>query len=147
MVRADITTPAGTKIIIDGDKREVAEIVDFFQRRELYSGRMRRGYGRCGGPIRNGSLTAAILDLKSQKFFDAGRAMTEIKKALERKGLDAPLTTLPAVLIRLVFRGELSRKSDGGVWKYYKNNIKFDDKFDYIAYWKKLKDGFDRKNT
>ena len=122
MVHARIKTKRGTEIEIESDKETVKEIVAFLQKREEQEARSREFMIHRRDELVHGrppaTLTEAITKLKSEGFFKKKRTISDIKNELARKGFHYPSTTLSAVLIHLLRKGELGRLKEDKQWRY-----------------------------
>ena len=122
MVHAKIKTKRGTEIEIDSDANTVKEIVAFLQKKEEQEARFfeqmtyRRNDLMHGRPP--SSLTEAIAKLKAEGFFKGKRNISEIKEELSKKGFHYPTTTLSAVLLHILKKGELGRLKEDKQWRY-----------------------------
>jgi len=125
MVKVIIKTRAGTQIIVEGDMKEVEEIIFDIQRKDhflymKYEDLMLRRNEMAHGTrdLRPKTATDQIIKLKQNNFFRDKRNLKEISDALAKEGFHYPLTTLSAVVLRLVRRGELGRLPEKGKWFY-----------------------------
>ena len=64
------------------------------------------------------TITDVLRNLKRDGFFREGKTLTEINEELTQKGFNSPVTTLPAVLLSLLRRGEITRIRDEEQLKY-----------------------------
>lgn len=134
MTKAEFTTNGGMKIILDGSPREIAEILEEFERRgrreeerrkmaEEWSKRRREERNKSVHSIseRVPSLTGIIISLVEKGFFDKSRIIKEIMAEIEKEGVSPPSSTVHPLLSRLVAHGKLKReKGETGVWEYKK---------------------------
>ncbi len=121
MPKADILTKKGTKIHIEGDIDDIKEIVTSIKRREdfeerFYLSRILRQNE--SAHHQSGSITDVLLKFKSEGFFNEGKTLGEISKELLNRGFHTPRTTLSALLLFLVRRGELKREQEDEQWRY-----------------------------
>ena len=122
MVLARIKTKRGTEIEIESDRETIKEIILFLKRREEQESKFqnillnRRNQLAHGRPP--ATLTDALIKLKTEGFFKNKRTITDIGDELARKGFHYPTTTLSAVLIHLLRRGELGRVKEDKQWRY-----------------------------
>lgn len=120
MVKANIETSQGSKIVVEGDAEEVAAVVAAVQARDrLLEQRQqsttRAAVKRTASPH---SLVGAVLKLKEDLFFNSPRSVTEVKTELEKNGCFYPASSISTSLIRRVCRGELGRVQKPEGWKY-----------------------------
>lgn len=116
MVKATITTGSGLKVVVEGSREEVQNIV-----RQLGGGSGRgkkasRQVAKIGKRLP--SATDAILELKEEGFFDKPKALAEVKDKLASQGMIYPLTSLSGVVLGLVRRRQLGRVKEEGRWSY-----------------------------
>ena len=123
MPKATIRTKSGTEIIIESDKETINEIVTTIQRREEMRDRFREEFQKRRNEVVHGkqkplSATDMILRLKHKGYFKEKRALGEIQRELEKHGYIYPQSTLSAVILRLLRKGELGRVRDEKQWRY-----------------------------
>ena len=111
MVKAEIKTKNGTRIRVEGTPEEVEKILSNIKRREEQLAVKKK---------RKISATDFILKLREEGFFDKPKTILDIKEKLAENGLIYPVTTLSAVLIRLIRRRELGRIKTEKMWGYVK---------------------------
>jgi hypothetical protein len=121
MAKATITNDAGLKIVVEGSKEEVQEII-----RQVGGARPSKG-GVTGKPAKRpsakagkrfSSATDAILELNEEGFFDKPKALADIKHKLAEQGMIYPMSTLSGVVLPLVRRRQLGRVKQDGRWSY-----------------------------
>ena len=137
MVKANIETASGAKIVIEGSSEEVSDIIDDLQNREKrreerleFIRRMRKRTTKEYREKRNApvhksrtSITDVLIKLIKEGFFDNPKRFREISNRLEREGIFIPSSTVHPVLSRLVAHGKLKReKGEEDFWEYAKND-------------------------
>lgn len=117
MAKATITNAKGLKVVVEGSKEEVQDIV-----RQLgdVSGRVGKRSSRSAVKAgkRLPTATDAILELKEEGFFDKPKALADVKEKLASQGMIYPMTSLSPVVLILVRRRQLGRVKEGGRWSY-----------------------------
>ena len=121
MVRAEINTASGMKIVVDGTSEEVNAVVAYVKSREggtaeKHAPREIEKKSRSGKK----NLSDLILALRDEGFFDSPKNISEVKTALDEKAHFYPLPSVSTRLIRLVRRGEMGRVKSGSKWTYVK---------------------------
>ena len=122
MVHAKIKTKHGSEIEIESDKETIKDIIIFLQRKEEHEERFKDYFAQRRNALAHGrqpsGVTEAIIKLKSEGFFKEKRNLSDIKNELARKGFHYPTTTLSAILIHLLRKGELGRLREDKQWRY-----------------------------
>lgn len=115
MAKAQITTPEGIKIDIEGTPREISAVVDNLKKKatELKPA-LRRAKAQSGRVL----LVDLIASLRDGGFFKKPKDLASVKSALEEMGHHYPVTTLSPVMLRLVRRRNLRRIRKKGRWLY-----------------------------
>lgn len=120
MAKANIETPNGTKIIIDGKEEEIAKIINAISTNESYSQRHNsRNIKKTKMKSKMG-LTDYIRELKEEGFLDQPKDLIEIKNELASKAHIYPVTSIHPTLIRLIKKGEVGRLKQDSKWVYVK---------------------------
>jgi hypothetical protein len=124
MAKATITNDKGLKIVVEGSKEEVQEIIEQMSGGAEHS----KGGGRASAKAakrpsaragkRIPSATDAILELNEEGFFDKPKGLADIKQKLADQGMIYPVTTLSGVVLPLVRRRQLGRVKQKGRWTY-----------------------------
>ena len=130
MAKANLALPDGTKVTIEGNADEVAELLTRFSAasttpRQAKEG-ARRSTGRPNDVRTGGKATKAkpsgptdyIREMVDQHYFKTKRDIGAVRDKLEEGGHIYPVTSLSGPLLRLVKNKELRRIKEGGVWKY-----------------------------
>lgn len=124
MAKATITNDKGLKIVVEGSKEEVQEIIGQMGGGARHS---KGAAGASGKPARKPSskagkrlpsATDAILELNEEGFFDKPKGLADIKQKLADQGMIYPVTTLSGVVLPLVRRRQLGRVKQDGRWSY-----------------------------
>jgi len=116
MINAIVKLKTGTIITIEGEKKDVQEILSTWQKKE----HQRTENGRASKIRKKKSATDFITELKNSGFFDKPKSLTEIRDKLAEHGHIYPITSLPGVVLRLIRKRELGRVKEEGLWKYVK---------------------------
>jgi hypothetical protein len=117
MPTASITLPGGAKVVIEGTRAEVAELVARFQGDSPpeTAGPERptqRARSRLTGPL------SLIGDLIDADFFKTPQELGAVKSALEAQGHFYPTTSLSPLMLRLVRGKQLRRIKTNKRWTY-----------------------------
>jgi hypothetical protein len=115
MAKAQITTPDGVKITIDGTSKEIATLIEDLKGKAAPGERTRRSKKGKSGPV---LLIDLIASLKDGGFFKKPRDLASVKTALAEMGHHYPVTTLSPVMLRQVRRRNLRRIREKGRWMY-----------------------------
>jgi hypothetical protein len=115
MAKAQIKTPEGISITIDGTPQEIAAIVEDLKGKAGEPGRTRRRANAKSGQV---LLVDLIASLKDGGFFKKPRDLASVKSALAEMGHHYPVTTLSPVMLRQVRRRNLRRIKEKGRWLY-----------------------------
>ncbi|MGH9427354.1 MAG: hypothetical protein ACRD2L_13755 [Terriglobia bacterium] len=116
MAKATVTNEKGLKIVVEGSKEEVQEIVKQLSEWSGSGKRLSRRLAKTGKRLP--SSTDAILELKEEGFFDKPKALADVKEKLASQGMIYPLTSLSGVVLGLVRRRQLGRVKEDGRWSY-----------------------------
>jgi hypothetical protein len=122
MTKATIRTKSGIEVTVEGDKGTIAEIFSLIQKREELKDRFKEFSILRRNELAHGheplNLPEKILKLGCEGFFKERRTLSDIQKKLEESGHIYPTTTLSAIVLNLVRRGQLSRLKAGKNWVY-----------------------------
>jgi len=113
MAKAQITTPEGFKINIEGTPKEISAVVEDLKDKPKGAEPTRRRVK--SGRVLSGDLIAS---LKDGGFFKKPKELASVKSALEEMGHHYPVTTLSPVMLRQVRRRNLRRIREKGRWLY-----------------------------
>jgi hypothetical protein len=112
MAKAQITTPDGISIELDGTPSEIAEVIADLKGKQAATPRPRTGRGQPQ------SLIGLIESLIESGFFQQPRALSDIKAALAERGHHYPVTTLSPTMLRQVRKRNLRRLNENKRWVY-----------------------------
>ena len=134
MVKANIETASGAKIMIEGPSSEVSEIIEDFRdrderkkrriqfREKMIERRKRFKEGKKGSVNGDVSVTSILINFVKEGFFNEPKKFRDVANRLEKAGIFIPSSTLHPLLFRLVAHGKLKRKrGDDDFWEYVKN--------------------------
>jgi len=120
MTKAQILTKSGTKIIIEGETREVATLIQQIQGEPNLARHL--GFKAKKGSHKISKQKATLISLIDSLidggFFRKPKNLAAIKIALAEMGHVYPVTTLSPTLLRLVRRRQLRRIRDKNRWLY-----------------------------
>ena len=115
MAKAQITTPEGLKIDIQGTPKEISTVIDDLQpRTKDAEPPRRRGRAKSGRVL----LVDLIASLRDGGFFKKPKDLAGVKSALEEMGHHYPVTTLSPAMLKQVRRRNLRRIREKGRWLY-----------------------------
>lgn len=114
MAKAQITTPDGFAIKIDGTPAEIVKLVADLKRQEEKEPNARRGKRK----PQTTSLTGLVESLIDGGFFKKPRGLAEVKDALAELGHHYPVTTLSGIMLNLTRARSLRRLKTNKVWTY-----------------------------
>jgi hypothetical protein len=120
MAKANITTKNGTKVVIEGTPKEVAETVALLQGESIGSQPIIKTK-TSRASTSNGAKTTPtnlIIELIDGGFFKKPKELGAIKTALEEHGHYYPVTTLSPTMVRFVRKRQLRRIRDNKRWLY-----------------------------
>jgi hypothetical protein len=119
MAKANIVTPSGMRITVEGSPQEVAQIVSQVRGDEPPSQNAKptgkatkRSVKEKPSPI---NLLSSLID---GGFFRKPKDLGAVKVALEEMGHYYPVTSLSPTLLRLVRKRQLRRLKDNKRWLY-----------------------------
>jgi hypothetical protein len=118
MAKAEITTPQGVRIKLEGTSDEIAQVLDKLDKKVSSADRPRQI--KSSSPRKSGRvlLVDHIASLIDSDFFKKPRGLAEIKAALEEMGHHYPVTTLSPVMLRQVRKKFLRRIREDKLWTY-----------------------------
>jgi len=122
MAKAQVTTPQGITVKVEGTPAEILAVVGDLERkekeREKESGSRAAPRG-AKGAVRRLTLTGLLESLQEDGFFKQPRGLGSIKAELEAKGHFYPITTLSGAVLSQVRKRNLRRlKNEDGRWSY-----------------------------
>lgn len=115
MAKAQITTPEGITINIEGTSKEISAVVEDLKKNAVEAGPTRRRAKAKSGRV---LLVDLIASLKDGSFFKKPRDLASVKSALAEMGHHYPVTTLSPVMLRQVRKRSLRRIREKGRWLY-----------------------------
>ena len=121
MVKVRLQLKSGTKIIIEGDEKEAAQIVTRIEGIAQTNGKgAKRGAKQTALAKKRHTATVAILELRDSGFFDKPKTALEIRNRLEEEGWIYSITSMPSFLLPLVRKRLLGRIKIDKVFGYVK---------------------------
>jgi hypothetical protein len=114
MAKAQITTPEGVSIKVEGTPDEIVNLIAELKKRDG----TRTATGRSRSKLPRSSVTALVESLIDGGFFKKPRGLAEVKDALAEMGHHYPVTTLSGVMLKQVRRRNLRRLKTNKVWTY-----------------------------
>jgi hypothetical protein len=116
MAKAQITTPQGISIKIEGTPAEIASVVDDLTEKARKEGSTKSG--RAKSKTARPSLTTLIESLIDGGFFKKPRGLADVRNALAEMGHHYPVTTLSGAMLSQVRARQLRRIKSNKVWTY-----------------------------
>lgn len=121
MAKAQITTPSGMSIQLEGTPAEIRAVVDDLERKERKSkGPVQRTAQPQARPGRV-TLAGSLLSLRDEGFFDQPRDLSSIKSELDAKGHFWPVTTLSGAVLGQVRKRHVRRLKKDDRWFYVRS--------------------------
>lgn len=116
MAKAQITTPQGIKVNIEGTSAEITAVVHDLERKSAAEGSqpVRRRKTKPGRVL----LVDLIASLVDGGFFKKPRDLASIRTTLAEMGHHYPVTTLSPIMLRLVRQRNLRRIKEQKRWVY-----------------------------
>ena len=118
MAKANIQTPNGTKIVIDGNEDEIAKIINAVSQARDYTSDVPIKSIKKSKMKSKLGLTDSIRELKEEGFFNQPKDLIQIKNELASKALYYPMTSIQSTLTRLIRSKELGRMKQDSKWVY-----------------------------
>lgn len=118
MAKAQITTPSGIKIEVQGTPAEIRAVLDDLEQRQGKLARASRPARISKPPVDRLTLRALLEGLRDEGFFKEPRELSSIKGELEAKGHLWPVTTLSGAVLAQVRIRNLRRLRQNGRWAY-----------------------------
>jgi hypothetical protein len=115
MAKAQITTPEGIRINIEGTPKEISALVEDLKKQSATPQESRRQPKTKSGRV---LLVDLIGSLRDGGFFKKPKDLASIKSALAEMGHHYPVTTLSPVMLKLVRKREYRRLREKGRWVY-----------------------------
>ncbi len=116
MAKAQIRTPEGLTVKVEGTPKEITEVMQDLKRAEHRAGASRRPAPKASsGRVLLVDLIASLMD---GGFFKTPKDLAAIKLALEEMGHHYPVTTLSGAMLRLVRSRRLTRLKKTNRWVY-----------------------------
>jgi hypothetical protein len=116
VAKAQITTPQGISVRIEGTPAEIASVVDDLRKkhRDDSSAKPTRANTKTARP----TLTNLVESLIDGGFFKKPQGLAGIRSALAEMGHHYPVTTLSGAMLNLVRTRQLRRIKSNKVWTY-----------------------------
>ena len=120
MAKANIDTPSGAKIIVEGTAEEISAVLAAIQRRQS----SRSGSGSSNPKNDDGvKLNDLLIEMREEGYFDKPLGLVEVKRVLDEKGHIYPVTTLSGNVLGMVKKRILRRMKEGKRWVYVKGSL------------------------
>lgn len=115
MAKAQITTPEGFKVDIQGTPKEISAVLEDLKTKTKKAELPRRRERATSGRV---LLVDLIASLKDGGFFKKPKDLAGIKSALAEMGHHYPVTTLSPAMLKQVRKRNLRRIREKGRWLY-----------------------------
>ena len=115
MPKAQITTPSGFNVKMEGTPAEILAVVEELKKEEVKQGGPRKARKLKTSRVLLTDLVGSLID---GGFFKKPRDLASIKAALAETGHHYPVTTLSQTMLREVRRGNLGRFRGQNRWLY-----------------------------
>ena len=115
MATANIKTPDGTTIRIQGTAEEITAVVQRLKDQAVGEGRGKKAKGKPGGRPGLGDLIDSLIE---GGHFNKPVDLAAVRHALEEMGHHYPNTTLSPALLRIVRQRRLRRIKKDKRWHY-----------------------------
>jgi hypothetical protein len=119
MAKAEYIAPNGTRINLEGNPKEIAQLIKELNSNSGGSSASRvtkkQGRQRQSQKVTPSNLIASLID---GGFFRKPKDLASVKVALEETGHFYPVTTLSPTLLRMVRSRQLRRIKDQNKWLY-----------------------------
>ncbi|SRR5437867_3067239 len=115
MAKAQITTPEGLTVKVEGTPKEIAEVLHDLRKAQQKPVGARRAPEARSGPVQLVDLVASLVD---GGFFKSPKDLAAIKLSLEEMGRHYPVTTLSGAMLRQVRKRKLRRIKKDNRWFY-----------------------------
>ncbi len=121
MAKAEYTTSNGSKVILEGTPREVADLLKqlnstSFASQSAAPAKREKAPKKSGGS--KTTPTNLIATLVDGGFFGKPKDLASVKVALEESGHYYPITTLSPAMLRFVRKRQLRRIKEKNRWLY-----------------------------
>jgi hypothetical protein len=123
MAKAQIITPDGITIKVDGTADEIASLVSKFRNAVKVDARPARAVGKRRKSVQKLQLVDLVDSLMDGGFFRTPRDLAAVRSALAQMGHHYPITTLSGAMLRKVRKQELRRLKQDKRWMYTGSNI------------------------
>lgn len=123
MAKATIKSQTGATITVEGTPDEVSNVIATFEKTSVVGnakGAIARAKASKKTEKKRETASDLIIELREEGFFEKPKSLGDIGTALEERGFLYPLTSLSAIVLRLLKKRELRRKKHEGKWVYGK---------------------------
>lgn len=118
MAKAQVTTPSGVSVKVEGTPAEILTIVQDLEKEQAKEARPASKAKAARLWKTRSALTDLISSLRDGGFFKTPRDLGTIKAALAQAGHHYPVTTLSGAMLTKVRSRELRRIKEKGRWLY-----------------------------
>jgi hypothetical protein len=115
MARAQIETPDGVSVRLEGTPAEIAAVLKEVTAKAKAGGREKVSAKGNGGKV---TIPSLVQDLKNEGFFKKTKSLGDIQRRLGELGYHYPLTTLSGAMQGEVKRRRLRRFKQAGKYVY-----------------------------
>lgn len=118
MAKAEYTSPNGAKVAIEGNPREVAELLKRLGNVSTGGAPISKKEKAAKNSSARATPTNLIASLIDGGFFKKPKDLASIKLSLEESGHYYPVTTLSPTMLRFVRSKQLRRIKENKKWLY-----------------------------
>lgn len=118
MAKAQITTPSGIRIKIEGTAAEIRAVLEDLEHGQTKGGRAARTSPEAKARVVRVTLGGLLESLREEGFFKEPRDLNSIRLELDSKGHLWPVTTLSGAVLAQVRKRNLRRLQQNGRWSY-----------------------------
>ncbi len=121
MAKAQITTPSGIVIEVDGTPAEIRAVLDDLERKQLETSAKGKAVHSAKAAPGRGTLQGELEALRDEGFFDQPRDLGSIKKELDANAHFWPVTTLSGAVLLQVRKRNVRRLKQDNRWFYVRS--------------------------
>ncbi len=118
MAKAQITTPSGMSVQVEGTPTEIRAVVEDLESRQPKAPRTRKSSSEAKTRVNRVTLAGVLQSLRDDGFFDEPRDLGSIKAELDANGHFWPVTTLSGAVLAEVRKKNLRRLKQNARWSY-----------------------------
>lgn len=121
MAKAQVTTPAGISVKVEGTPEEILAVVEDLERKQKEQRTQPPAAQKPKARVGRLTLTSLLESMRDEDFFRLPRDLGSILLELEAKGHFFPVTTLSGAVLGQVRKRNLRRIRKDGRWTYVRS--------------------------